>query len=208
MAWTFELPAWFSLVEGSFHDTIAFAEAGLELAPNSSAGVQLGVQRAKAWARLGVRRGVEEAIRQAATSLASLPVPAHPEHHFIFDATKLSFYATTCYTWLGEAEEAEEHAREVVKLCLSSPGTVRWPTRLAETRVDLGLIAVQRGDLEEACHLGGQALASERQAGSTLARVAELDAALQQEHADTAEARDFHERFIVARRALAQGTAT
>jgi hypothetical protein len=45
---------------------------------------------------------------------------------------------------------------------------VRWPIRLAETRVDLGLVAAHEGGIDEACELGRQALASERKSGSTL----------------------------------------
>jgi hypothetical protein len=85
-----------------------------------------------------------------------MPTPSHPEHHFIFDATKLSFYAATCYTWLGEAEWAEEHAKHVISQCLEFPGAARWPMRLAENRVDLGLIAARRGQVDEAAHLGAK----------------------------------------------------
>jgi len=206
VAWSFELLAWFALVDHRFQDTVEFARTGLERAPNTSAGVQLSVQEAKAWSRMGNRREAEDAMRRGATILAKLPVPAHPEHHFVFDASKLSFYAATCYTWLGETERAEEHARHVVAQCLEVPGQVRWPTRLAENRVDLGLIAVRRGQPDEAAHLGSRALGSERKSGSTLDRVAELDAVLMRDYADVPDARDLHEQYMMARQALAQGT--
>jgi hypothetical protein len=93
MAWSFELLAWFALVDGKYRDTIDFAEAGLAIAPHTSAGVQLTVQGAKASARIGDRRAAELAMRQAATTLARLPAPSHPEHQFVFDPSKLSFYA-------------------------------------------------------------------------------------------------------------------
>jgi hypothetical protein len=86
------------------------------------------------------------------------------------------------------------------------PGAVRWPTRLAENRVDLGLIAARRGQPDEAANLGGQALGSERKSGSTLDRVAELDAVLMRDYADVPDAQDLHEQYVMARRALAQGT--
>jgi hypothetical protein len=91
MAWSFELLAWLALVNGSYRDTIHHAGAGLELAPHTSAGVQLAVQEAKAWSRLGDRRAAEDALRRGAAALARLPVPSHPEHQFVFDASKLSF---------------------------------------------------------------------------------------------------------------------
>jgi hypothetical protein len=61
-------------------------------------------------------------MRRAAGALASQPVPSNPEHHFVFDPPKLSFYAATCYTWLGELDRAEEHAHDVVSQCLEIPG--------------------------------------------------------------------------------------
>jgi tetratricopeptide (TPR) repeat protein len=194
--------AWFSLVDGRYRDQIEFARTGLAIAPDTSAGVQLAVQEAKAWARLGDRREAEDAMRRAANSLAKLPLPAHPDHHFVFDASKLSFYASTCYTWLGEVERAEEHGHQVVSQCLEVPSEVRWPMRLAETRVDLALIAVERGQLDEAVDLGVKALGSHRKSGHTLGRVAELDEVLMRRHAGVPVAADFHEGFAEANRVL------
>jgi transcriptional regulator with XRE-family HTH domain len=208
MAWTFELLAWFALVDCRYQDTVDYARAGLELAPSSSAGVQLAVQEARAWSRLGNRREAEHAMRHAGTALTRLPVPSHPEHHFVFDAAKLSFYAAMCYTWLGEADRAEEHAQEVVARSLELPGIVRWPTRLAIARLDLGLIAAQRGQADEAGQLGIVALASGRVVASTLEWFAELDAVLLRDYGDAADAQDFHDRYVTARRALHQRAAS
>src|SRR6266508_1840814 len=143
LAWTYELLAWWALVDGRYDQVVDYAQTGLAIAPNTSAGVQLAVQQAKGWSRLGDAAGADEALRIAGTVLSRLPRPEHPEHHFVFDASKLSFYAATCYTWLGDGERAREHARQVISQCLEVPGQVRWPMRLAETRVDLGLVAAR-----------------------------------------------------------------
>jgi hypothetical protein len=181
---------------------IEHAGTGLAIAPHTSAGVQLAVQEAKGWSRLGDARRAEEAMRTAGTVLARLPRPEHPEHHFVFDASKLSFYAATCYTWLGDGEHAREHAAQVISQCLEVPGQVRWPVRLAETRVDLGLVAAREGRIDDACDLGRHALASERKSGSTLGRVVELDALLMREHPGVGEVVDLHEQLEAARQAL------
>ena len=207
-AWTFELLAWFALVDRRYQDTVEFARAGLELSPSSSAGVQLAIQEARAWSRLGNRREAEHAMRHAGTALTRLPVPTHPEHHFVFDASKLSFYATMCYTWLGEADRAEEHAQEVVAHSLEVPGIIRWPTRLAIARLDLGLIAARRGQADEAGQLGVAALDSGRVVASTLEWFTELDAVLLRDYPDAGDTRDFHDRYLTARRALRQGAAS
>jgi hypothetical protein len=202
MAWSFELLAWFALVDGNYRDTIDFTEAGLAIAPHTSAGVQLTVQEAKAWARVGDRRGAEEAMRQGATTLARLPAPSHPEHQFVFDPSKLSFYAATCYAWLGETERAEEHALEVIAQSTGPDGIVRWPTRLAVARLGLGLVAEQRGQPDQAAELGMAALHSGRVVDSTLEWFAELDRMLHGHHADVPEVEDFHEQYILTRRSM------
>jgi tetratricopeptide (TPR) repeat protein len=202
LAWTYELLAWWALVDRRYHEVIEYSRTGLEIAPNTSAGVQLAVQQAKGWSRLGDAPRADESLRMAGTALSQLPRPEHPEHHFVFDASKLSFYAATCYTWLGDRDHAREHAEQVIHQCLELPGQVRWPIRLAETRVDLGLVAAGEGEVDKACELGRQALASERKSGSTLGRVAELDAVLTREHPDVGEVVHLHEQFEVARRSL------
>ena len=90
----------------------------------------------------------------AGTVLSRLPRPEHPEHHFVFDASKLSFYAATCYTWLGDRQHARDQAEQVIHQCLEIPGQVRWPIRLAETRIDLGLVAAGEGEIDEALRTG------------------------------------------------------
>jgi hypothetical protein len=109
-----------------------------------------------------------------------------------------AFYAATCYTWLGEAERAEEHAREVIAQSVSADGVVRWPTRLAVARLDLALVAVQRGQPDEAAQLGIWALHSGRVGDSTLGWFAELDRILYSNHADVPEVNDFHQQYLLA----------
>ena len=60
MAWSFELLAWFALVNHQPRQALDLAQQGLTLAPNTSAGVQLAMQQARVWARLGQRRETEQ----------------------------------------------------------------------------------------------------------------------------------------------------
>jgi tetratricopeptide (TPR) repeat protein len=204
MAWSFELLAWFALVNHQPRQAIDLAQQGLTLAPNTAAGVQLAMQQARVWARLGQRREAEEALRAGATALAMLPPPAHPEDHFAFDAPKLSFYAAMCFTWLHQAKQAEEHARQVITLCTEVPGVVRWPTRFAVAHVDLALLAAQRGQPDEAALRGMAALDSGRVVASTLGWFAELDDLLIPDHGALPEVQAFHEHYTVLRRSLSQ----
>ena len=63
----------------------------------------------------------------------------HPEHHFVFDHAKWIFYAATYYTWLGDDEPAEEHAREIIAYHTNPDGSLNAPMRTANAHIDLGL---------------------------------------------------------------------
>jgi len=205
MAWSFELLAWFALVNHQPRQALDLAQQGLTFAPNTSAGVQLAMQQARVWARLGAHRETEQALRVGATALATLPPPAHPEDHFAFDAPKLTFYAAMCFTWLHQTEQAEEHARQVIAQSTDATGVLRWPTRVAVAQVDLALLAAQRGQPDEAALRGTAALDSGRVVASTLGWFAELDDLLVRDHGALPEVQDFHERYKVVRRSVSQG---
>ncbi|PRY00693.1 helix-turn-helix domain-containing protein [Allonocardiopsis opalescens] len=180
IAWSFEMAAWFALTEGRYPDVVAAAQAGQEHAGVTSAGVQLALQEAKAWARMGDSRA-EDAMKAGNKVLAQLPRPTHPEHHFVFDPSKAEFYAATIYALLGWNDVAEEHAREVIDQCQQPTGT-RWPMRLADARVNLGLVAGRRGDLDEAVHHGRGAFEFKRRSGALFSRAGDLLAELNQRY--------------------------
>src|SRR6266540_3453314 len=198
VAWTLELRAWWALVAQRFREAIDFARAGQAAAPQrSSAMAQLAVQEARTWARLGDRRETTAALRRAAVTLAALPTPAHPEHHLVFDGSKLHFYAATCYAFLGMPDPAEEHAREVIYQC--SDG--RWRGRLSSSHVDLALARVHRGEVDGAAEAGLRALTMfETPSPGTLWRSSDLHRALRP-HRDVAEVADWRERYALSRRA-------
>lgn len=193
IGWSFEMAAWFALTEGRYADVVKAAQAGRERAGTTSAGVQLVLQEAKARARMGDDRA-HEAIQEGRRILQQLPRPDHPEHHFVFDPSKWEFYAATIYTLLGWNDVAAEHAAEVVRLC-EQPTGLRWPMRLADTRVDLGMLAGRRGDLDEAVHVGQRAFEFERRSGALRSRAADLLAELDGRYPDEPLVDEFRDRL-------------
>jgi transcriptional regulator with XRE-family HTH domain len=175
IAWSSEIAAWYALVEGRTAQAVALCEAGLAHAGISNAAVQLTLQASRAYARLGDNRA-GKMLAAGGAVLARLPVPEHPEHHFVFDRDKFEFYTATVYTWLGTDDAAaEENAREVVARCHGPGGVIVWPTRLSTTLVNLGQIAGRRGDLDEAVGLGEESLRCGRRSAELLPRAAELE---------------------------------
>jgi tetratricopeptide (TPR) repeat protein len=203
MAWAFEMSAWFALAEGRYEQLIEFAQAGQAIAGTGSAGVQLVLQEAKGWSRLGDHERADAALIRGAAMLGQLPAPAHPEHHFVFDHSKWMHYVSSCYVVLGDNERAEEHALEVIAQHGRPDGSTNAPMRTAQARITLGIVAARRGDLDQAVSFGESAFEFERQSLVDLVSLsADLDRAIQQSYRDEQLAREFHERHLDARRQL------
>jgi len=174
VAWSCELAAWFALVEGRHADAVRWAQAGADRAGQTGAAVQLSLQAARGYAQLGDDRAVR-ALRAGRRILERLPLPAYPEHHFTVDGVKYDFYAGTTWAWLGTDDATpEKHLRLAAAKCVLPSGRVRWPMRLAISKLDLGLIASRRGDLDEAVACGRAALEIPRRSALLLPRAAEF----------------------------------
>jgi tetratricopeptide (TPR) repeat protein len=169
--WAHEIRAWIALTSGNYHGVISAAEAGRDSAPHHGVVVQLAVQEAKAWARIGDRRQTEVALDRGRRLLEALPYPDNLDHHFVVDPTKFDFYAMDCYRHLGEDRMASTLANEVIQASTDFDGTERAPMRLAEARFTLGVAAAREGDPEGAVRYGQQALSSPRRSLPSLLMV-------------------------------------
>jgi hypothetical protein len=185
IAWSYEMAAWFALTEGRYHDVTDYAQAGQQHAGLTNAMIQLILQQARGQARLGDRRAVHAGLDHGAKLLEQLPRPDHPENHFVFDHTKWIFYAATCYTWLGDDEPAEEHARELIAYHAQPDGSSNAPMRTAMSHIDLGVIGARHGDLDQAVHHGLTAFSYDRKTeASLLSHAADLDQLLTERYHD------------------------
>jgi transcriptional regulator with XRE-family HTH domain len=204
MGWAHEMSAWFALVEGRYEDVVTSARMGQAVAGTSSAMVQLTLQEARGLARIGDRREADRALSRGAEVLGSLPMPDHPDHHFVFDHAKWVFYAATCYTWLADDARAEEHALETIQMHTRPDGSSNAPMRVADAHLDLGIVYARRGDLDASVEQGMAAFDVDRRSLTDLVnRAGDLDRVLRQRYRREALAGEFHDRFVTARRALA-----
>jgi tetratricopeptide (TPR) repeat protein len=196
IAWSYELGAWYALLEGRYPSVVDLSHCGLRHAGVSSAAVQLTLQAGRGYARMGDKEA-RTALDAGRKILEQLPRPEHPEHHFVFDPDKHIFYVATILTWLGKDDiAAEEHAREVVRYCHE---TGRWPTRLGTTLVNLGVIAGRRGDLDEAIEHGTAALELNRRSAELLPRAFELYRNLASRYPKERLVDHFRERLIATK---------
>ncbi|MBG0820492.1 hypothetical protein HS048_07060 [Planomonospora sp. ID91781] len=203
MGWAYEMSAWFALVEGRYEDVVTSARMGQAAAGQSSAMIQLTLQEARGLARIGDRREADKALTRGADILGRLPLPDNPDHHFVFDHAKWVFYAATAYTWLEDNDRAEEHARETIQMHTRPDGTSNAPMRVADAHIDLGIVHARRGDLDAAVEQGMAAFDIERKSLTDLVnRAGDLDRVIRQRYRRETLAKEFHERYTVARRAL------
>jgi transcriptional regulator with XRE-family HTH domain len=194
VAWAVEGAAWEAVVDQDWPEAVSLARAGQRIAPaGRSAAVQLAAQEARAAARLGDAAIVQTALTRAATALAHQP-EGPPDHHFVFDARKLTSYTATALAWLGDPA-AEAHALEVIRTAIS-------PRRLATARIDLGLVLVGLDRPDEAAALGALAVDSRRLLPSNVWRAGELAAALAARYPDLAETGDYRDRYQAAAAAI------
>lgn len=204
--WAAEMLAWFRLTDGDQRGVIAAANGGIELAPTAGAAVQLYAQKAKAYARVGDRRGVEVALDAGRRLLEGMPYPENLDHHFVVDPAKFDYYSMDCYRILGEDKRAETLAEEVIRAGTSYLGEELSPMRNAEARVTLGVVAARRGDLEQAISYGEHALIGSRQSLPSLLNVSrELAVLVNKKYADAPETRAYLDRLTTLARELPSG---
>lgn len=202
VGWAHEMRAWFSLTSGDYRGVIAAAKAGQAAAGSHSVAVQLIAQEAKAYARMGRLPEMRSALERGRIVLDSMPYPENVENHFVVDPNKFDFYAMDCYRQSGDNELARELSEEVIRASTEFDHQQRWPMRIAEAQITLGVVAAREGELDEAVTRGRQALAGPRKSLPSLSMVSrDLGNVLAQQYAGEPEAESYLEQLRAMQRA-------
>lgn len=204
-AWAFEVRAWQALLRGDYHQAISLCQAGQHVAGvHTSAAVQLTVQEARAWARVGNTGQTHSTLRRAAANLEHRPASARPDNHFVFDPHKLTSFRASTLAFLGADEEAEAFAHEVIR-AHEERRTHKLPSRrVATAYLDLALIATRQDRPEQACRLGGLALETSHRVAPNVWRASEFDEILVQRNGNLPEVQRYHEKYLAFRHMVAK----
>lgn len=190
---------WFYL--GRAADAVAAAQQGLTVAPDGSVvQAKLAAAEMRSLARFGPDRKREftDARRRAESAVDRLPVATEGFTFRAVHKPTMPLFTVQSLLMLGEYGEAEPIARQLIELTKTETS----PAGYALYRIEHALALAGLGHADGAAALGMQALDSRRQLAPVVARAGELDQALQRQFPGTAEARDFHERYLAARRSL------
>lgn len=174
-AWCYETDAWRVLTAGDYARALELSRAAQSLAPaGTSALVQATAQEGRALARLGEARETYAAIERVQRMSAAMGLSERPkEHHYQYDPAKALAYTATTLAWLGD-RGAEPYAREVIARLSPSDDVQKWPRRVASATIDLALVLLADGRLDEACDAARLAMLSGRVVPSNHWRALEI----------------------------------
>jgi hypothetical protein len=173
MGWAHEMRAWFALTSGDYRGVIAAGQAGELAAGSHSVSVQLIAQQAKAYARMGRNEEMHATLERGRVTLDGMEYPDNIDNHFVVDPSKFDFYAMDCYRHIGEDRLARELSDEVIRVSTGFNNHERWPMRIAEAQITLGVVAAREGDLDEAVAYGHHAMTTGRKSLPSLAMVSQ-----------------------------------
>lgn len=173
LGWAHEMRAWFALTSGDYRGVVAAGEAGEAAAGNHSVAAQLIAQQAKAYARMGRREDMQRTLERGRVVLDGMPYPENVDNHFVVDPSKYDFYVMDCYRHIGENRMARELSDEVIRVSTGFNHHERWPMRIAEAQITLGVVAAREGDLDEAVTHGRRAIEGDRKSIPSLTMVSQ-----------------------------------
>ncbi|GAB3546205.1 transcriptional regulator with XRE-family HTH domain [Actinopolyspora lacussalsi] len=196
VGWAHEMRAWFALTSGYYRGVVAATEAGREASGSHSVAVQIIAQEAKAWARMGKKNEMQNALEKGRVLLEGMPYPENVDNHFVVDPSKYDFYVMDCYRHIGESRLARELSDEVIRASTDFNGYERWPMRIAEAQITLGVVAAREGDLESAVTYGRRAITGDRKSLPSLAMVSQdLAQVLNSQYAGEEETESYLEQL-------------
>jgi len=198
-AWAAEIRAWQAIIAEDYPTAVVLARDAADAWPGSSGTVQLRMQQAMAHAGLGERAAARWCLNEVHRLQAALPATDHPEHHFVVDGRKLSFYAARVYGLAGDLAPMREAITETLAGAIAADGSSRWPMRVAGVQLEAAIGAARDGQLDEAIGLGGAALKHQRGTASTLPRAADLERALRTGWPKEQKVREYRRLLFAAR---------
>jgi tetratricopeptide (TPR) repeat protein/transcriptional regulator with XRE-family HTH domain len=199
-AWASQTRVLMAFYGGKPREAIAHAQEGQAFAPlGTVAHAKLVAQEMRAWAQLGDGREVADARRRAEQAITKLPAATPTQGAFSISRAGDPPYTATSLLLLGQFQEAEAMTRQVITSHYgvggrNGPGEHPAGFALAHLRLALALAGL--GQLDEAHDAANMALAAPRPVRSVVVLASEFDRTLTRAFGNTAQARDFHERFV------------
>ncbi|MGH8888022.1 MAG: hypothetical protein ACRDYX_23280 [Egibacteraceae bacterium] len=186
-----------ALWAGDFQEALDYAQDGQRYATGARRAQLAGRCEARAYARMSERPNAFDALQRADRAMPSQPVTDDPGGGWsVFSPGALELYTGISLLWLGDAKEAEPHARQAITCYETQPFPLQSPANHAQAKVTLATSLVGQGQPDEGIKLAAEALVVDQgHVEANLQQAREFLAALPPGHRDLAAAQDFAEQL-------------
>jgi tetratricopeptide (TPR) repeat protein len=180
-----------------FQEALNYAQDGQRYATRARRAQLAARCEARAYTRLKERTNAFDALQRADLAMPSQSVTDDPGGGWsVFSPGALELYTGISLLWLGDAKEAEPHARQAITCYETQPFPLQSPANYAQAKITLATCLVDQDHPDEGIRLAAEALrVGQGHVEANLQQAREFLVALAPRHRDWVAARDFAERL-------------
>jgi tetratricopeptide (TPR) repeat protein len=175
-----------------------YAQDAWRHAPTPAARAHIAVRcEARALARMADRDRALDAVRRAWRAMPSEAASDDPgEVWWLFSPGALELYTGITLLWLGDADQAEPHARQAITCYQTAPPALQSSANQSQAQINLAICLAGQDQPDEGLQLASQAIGLHRgDLEANLQQADEFLAALKPAHRALPAAREFAERL-------------
>ncbi|MGH8887922.1 MAG: hypothetical protein ACRDYX_22705 [Egibacteraceae bacterium] len=193
-----------ALWDGDPRMALHYGQDAQRYAPTPAARAHIAVRcEARASARMSDRGSAFDAVRRARRAMPAEAVSGDPDDALIGESWSpgvLELYTGITLLWLGQADQAEPHARQAIACYQTAPPALQSSANQSQAQINLAICLVGQDQPDEGLRLASEAVGFSRGAlEANLRQAGEFLAALAPRHRDLAAARDFAEQLQALR---------
>ncbi|MGH8896755.1 MAG: tetratricopeptide repeat protein [Egibacteraceae bacterium] len=186
-----------ALWAGDFRAALSYAQDGQRYATGVERARLAARCEARAYARMKERSNAFNALQCANRAMPSQPVTDDPDAAWsLFSPAALELYTAISLLWLGDAKQAEPHARQAIARYETQPPLLQSPANHAQAKIILATCLVRQDHPDEGIRLATGTLTIDRgHVEPNLQQASEFLTALPLRHRELPAARDFAEQL-------------
>ncbi|MGH8901670.1 MAG: tetratricopeptide repeat protein [Egibacteraceae bacterium] len=186
-----------ALWAGDFRAALDYAQDGQRYATGVERARLAARCEARAYARMSQRSHMVDALQCANRAMPSQPVTADPDAAWsLFSPAALELYTAISLLWLGDAKQAESHARQAITRYETQPPLLQSPANHTQAKIILATCLVRQDHPDEGIRGAAGTLAIDRgHVEPNLQQASEFLTALPFRHRELPAARDFAEQL-------------
>jgi len=176
---------------GDYRAALEYAEDGQRYATGVERARLAARCEARAYARIGDRKGVIDALQRAQLAMPSQPATDDSCPLWAYTPGDLELHTGISFLWLGDPHHAEPHAKQAITLYQTAPLALQSPPDQAHAQINLAICLAAQDQPDEGIKLANDALSGSAGREANLQQARDFLAALPAQHRDLPATRDF-----------------